>query len=73
MNQALAYEVVDCERQGRTFTGVIPAADGAYPVQYFFEVLAEDDAWPYPGLSADLADQPYYVIHHDPDTTWGRP
>lgn len=75
VNQALPYQEVDCVRDGRTFTGIIPAAaaDGAYPVQYFFEVLAEDAAWPYPGLSADLAGQPYYVVHHDPDTSWGRP
>ncbi len=74
VNQALAYQEVELDRDGVAFSGSIPAAvtGGPYPVQYFFEVLAEDAAWPYPGLATDLSNQPYYVIHRDPTTTWGR-
>ncbi|WP_152365310.1 hypothetical protein [Microlunatus speluncae] len=75
VNQALAYQVVDLDRDGDTFSGSIPAelTGGPYPVQYFFEILAANAAWPHPGLATDLANQPYYVVHADPATTWGRP
>ena len=74
VNQARDYQVADLERCGTEFHGRIPAeaVEDDYPVQYFFEICADDDAWPYPGLHADLANQPYFVVHHDERTTWGR-
>jgi hypothetical protein len=74
VNQALAYGSVDLERQDSAFVGEIPTdtAGDLYPMQYSFEVTAGDAAWPYPGLAPDLANQPYYVVHTDPHTRWGR-
>jgi hypothetical protein len=36
--------------------------DSAYPLEYYFELKRGNSAWIYPGLSADLANQPYFVV-----------
>ncbi|MEQ7124034.1 hypothetical protein ABN034_05870 [Actinopolymorpha sp. B11F2] len=74
VNQALAYSSLDLEQRDGAFVGEIPTdtAGSLYSVQYFFEVTAGYAAWPYPGLAPDLANQPYYVVHTDPKTRWGR-
>jgi hypothetical protein len=34
-----------------------------YALQYYFQLSAEDGTnWLYPGLTPDLANQPYYVV-----------
>jgi hypothetical protein len=74
-NQVLDYDVAELQRDGDGFSGVIPSAvtGTGYPVQYFFELRSADgQAWPYPGLAADLANQPYFVVHADQNTSWGR-
>lgn len=62
------------ERDGAGFRAWIPAevTSGPFPVQYFFEVIGEHEAWPCPGLAPDLANQPHYVLHADEATGWGR-
>jgi hypothetical protein len=37
--------------------------DSPYPLQYYFEFREEPDkAWLYPGFTASLANQPYFVL-----------
>lgn len=74
VNQANAYETIDMEWDGDRFRAWIPATatSGPFPLQYYFELIGQDEAWPYPGLAADLANQPYYVLHADAATSWGR-
>jgi hypothetical protein len=74
-NQALDYQVAELVGEGGKFRGEIPAeaTKAGYPVQYFFELRsAGGEAWPSPGLEGDLTNQPYYVVHADADTRWGR-
>jgi len=43
----------------------IPASYTAsnYPLQYYFELRrSTGEAWLYPGLTSDLANQPYFVV-----------
>ena len=74
VNQALSYNSLDLKERGGVFVGEIPTdtAGSLYPMQYYFEVTANGAAWPCPGLAPDLANQPYYVVHADPQTRWGR-
>ena len=65
VNQAEVYQVVAMERQDGRFRTSIPAdyADSPFPLQYFFELRdARGHAWFYPGLSENLANQPYFLV-----------
>jgi hypothetical protein len=33
-----------------------------FPLLYYFELHGGDHAWLYPGLEADLSNQPYFVL-----------
>jgi hypothetical protein len=53
------------EARDRLYRATIPAAytDSAFPLQYYFELRESPEmAWLHPGFSADLANQPYYVV-----------
>ena len=53
------------EAQGNVYRGSIPAAytDSPYPLQYYFELKESPErAWLYPGFTANLANQPYFVL-----------
>ncbi|MGW5365882.1 hypothetical protein [Actinopolymorpha pittospori] len=73
VNQALTYDTLIMDGEGRTFRAEIPAEHTrtGYPLQYYFEVVAPPAAWQYPGLQPELANQPYYVVHADEATAWG--
>jgi hypothetical protein len=48
-------------------SATIPASytDSPYPLQYYFEFrTAADQAFLYPGLAPDLANQPYFVVRY---------
>jgi hypothetical protein len=65
VNQSEAYRVTTMDGRDGTYSATIPGdyTDSAYPLQYFFEVRNEEQqAWLYPGLAADLANQPYVVV-----------
>jgi hypothetical protein len=65
VNQAERYESVELVAQDRSYHGVIPAAytDSPYPLQYYFSVWeGPEQAWLYPGFTADLLNQPYFVL-----------
>ena len=68
VNQAESYRVVAMAGGDGAYSATIPGdyTDSAYPLQYFFELRRErTQAWLYPGLSEDLANQPYLVIRRD--------
>jgi hypothetical protein len=65
VNQGEPYREVEMERQGDRCRATLPgdATDSPYPLQYFFALRdARGRAWLYPGLNADLANQPYFVV-----------
>ena len=65
VNQAEPYRVAGMAGGDEAYSATIPGdyTDSAYPLQYFFELRrGSTQAWLYPGLSKDLANQPYLVI-----------
>ncbi len=64
MNQALAMSSERMRRTGDVFAGQIPgeATDGVFPLSYAFVVHEGGRAWRHPGIGADLATQPYFVV-----------
>jgi hypothetical protein len=65
VNQAERYEVLEMQGQGNRYRAVIPAAytNSPYPIQYYFELKdGQETARLYPGIAADLANQPYFVV-----------
>jgi hypothetical protein len=51
--------------QGRAWRASIPAAytDAPYPLQYYVVLTdAAGRAWPWPGLTGDLGNEPYVVL-----------
>lgn len=65
LNQAEDYRVQELSRDGKRFTGSIPAAytNSRYPLIYFFVVTGSTgDRWVAPGLDNTLSNQPYHVV-----------
>ena len=67
VDQSDAYRVVEMTAADGRYQAEIPGeyTDSPYPILYYFELHdAGGDAWLHPGLNADLANQPYFVIRH---------
>jgi hypothetical protein len=64
VNQAETWQTAKMSRSDGVHAATIDAAytRSPYPLQYYFEIHAEDGPSLYPGLAADLANQPYFVI-----------
>jgi hypothetical protein len=65
VNHAERYETVEMQLKGKNYQATIPAdyTNSQYPLQYYFEVREKPDkAWLYPGFTAELTNQPYYVV-----------
>ncbi|MEO7413876.1 MAG: hypothetical protein ABIZ81_11010 [Opitutaceae bacterium] len=65
VNQAERWQSLALKSEGGTFAGAIPAAytTKRYALQYYFEIATAPAALAlFPGLAADLANQPYYVV-----------
>jgi hypothetical protein len=65
VNQAERYQTLELQNRGERFHGVIPASytQSQYPLQYYFELKqGHEKAWLYPGLEANLMNQPYFVV-----------
>ena len=65
VNQAEDHRIEDMSAQGDRYRQTIPGeyTDSAYPLMYFFELHERNgQAWLYPGLAADLSNQPYFVL-----------
>lgn len=65
VNQAEHYQSLELQNRGEQFHGVIPASytQSEYPLQYYFELKqGQEKTWLYPGLDANLMNQPYFVV-----------
>lgn len=69
VNQADEYQRMAMSGAGRCWRATIPGeyTESPYPLLYFFELHgACGDAWLYPGLNEDLANQPYFTVPRQP-------
>jgi hypothetical protein len=65
VNQSEHYQTAELRAERSNYRATIPAnyLDALYPIQYYFELrYGPDNAWLYPGLAPDLANQPYFVV-----------
>jgi hypothetical protein len=65
LTQAERFEHVEMTASGSIYRATIPAAytDSPYPLQYYFVVKGRPTAAAlFPGLGAELRDQPYFVL-----------
>jgi hypothetical protein len=65
VNHAERFKTVEMQRFGKSFRATISSdyTDTLYPLQYYFELREESKkAWLYPGLTANLTQQPYFVV-----------
>jgi hypothetical protein len=65
VNHAERYKTLDMQLIGRSYRATIPAdyTNSQYPLQYYFELREKSEkAWLYPGFTADLTNQPYFVV-----------
>ncbi len=64
VNQVERFTAAPMTRSGASFRATIPAAftKSPYPLQYYFELRAGDRFGMFPGLAANLANQPYFVL-----------
>jgi len=65
VNQAEDYNVIEMAGDAGERQASIPAdySDSPYALQYFFELRDRlGRAWRYPGFTATLANQPYFVV-----------
>jgi hypothetical protein len=64
LHQGQRYVALDMQKQGATFTAQIPAdyTNSAFPLQYYFEIHAGDQAAVYPGFQPNFTGTPYFVV-----------
>jgi hypothetical protein len=65
VDQSARWQSADMTAQGRAWRASIPAAytDAPYPLQYYVVLTdAAGRAWPWPGLTGDLGNEPYVVL-----------
>ena len=65
VNQGDRFKTVEMKQTGKSFRAVIPSdyTSTQYPLQYYFELREKpDNVWLYPGLSANLMQQPYFIV-----------
>jgi hypothetical protein len=66
VHQAEPYRTEEMQAQGSRYRATLPGdyTNTPYPLQYYFVLRnAQEQAWLYPGFAADLANQPYFVVH----------
>ena len=74
VNQAERYKTVEMQQQNGGYRAAIPGtyANGKYSLQYYFELKqGPEKVWLYPGFTADLANQPYFVVRPASGTVAG--
>ena len=65
VNHAERFETVEMQLAGTAYRASIPAeyTKSEYPLQYYFELReGPEKAWLYPGFTAELTNQPYFVV-----------
>ena len=68
VNQAERYQTITTDGTDRKRKATIPSTytDSAYPLQYYFEIgISPRVKVLYPGLSAALMQQPYFVVRQE--------
>jgi hypothetical protein len=67
VNHAERFETVVMQLTGASYRATIPAdyTNSQYPLQYYFELIeGSQKAWLYPGFTAGLTNQPYFVVRN---------
>lgn len=75
VDQSATWRVAPTAIHGDRFSLDVPAdfTDSPYSIQYFVEVRSSAGTGLYPRLDPlHLSNQPYFVVHADPDLGWGR-
>lgn len=75
VDQSASWVVAPTVRDGDRFTLDLSGefTDSPYSIQYFVEVRCPDGTGLHPQLDpVHLSNQPYFVVHADPDLGWGR-
>ena len=75
VDQSASWLVAPAVSGGDRFDLDLPAefTDSPYSIQYFVEVRSPDGTALHPRLDpVTLSNQPYFVVHADPDLGWGR-
>ena len=65
INHAERYVTVEMQLLGKSYRTTIPAeyTNSQYPLQYYFELKeGPQKAWLFPGFTAELTNQPYFVV-----------
>jgi hypothetical protein len=65
VDQAERFESAEMQLKGARYAALIPATytDSQFPLQYYFELRqSPESATLYPGLGAELTNQPYFVV-----------
>ncbi len=76
VDQSTSWLVATTVAEGNRFSLDLPAefTDSPYSIQYFLEVRSPAGSGLHPALDpVHLSNQPYFVVHADPDLSWGRP
>jgi hypothetical protein len=66
VNHAERYVMVEMQLTGKSYRATIPAEYtlSQFPLQYYFELKeGSNQAWLFPGFTAELTNQPYFVVH----------
>ena len=67
VNHTERFKSIEMKKAGKSYKAIIPAdyTQTQYPIQYYFELRERpDNAWLYPGLTAKLTQQPYFVVRN---------
>ena len=75
VDQSAPWRVAPTIADGNDFSLDVPGdyTDSPYSIQYFVEVRSPAGSGLYPRLDpVHLSNQPYFVVHADPDAGWGR-
>jgi hypothetical protein len=64
VDHAERYQKTEMEKAGDRYMAAIPAAytNSQYPIAYYFEIKNVENAWLFPGFSAQLTGTPYFVV-----------
>nr|WP_294695341.1 hypothetical protein [uncultured Friedmanniella sp.] len=75
VDQSTSWLVTSTVAEGNRFSVDLPAefTDSPYSIQYFVEVRSPAGTGLHPPLDpVHLSNQPYFVVHADPNLRWGR-
>ncbi|HEY1501499.1 MAG TPA: hypothetical protein VGF88_18130 [Acidobacteriaceae bacterium] len=64
VDQAERWQWAEMDENGRSYKATIPAdyTRSAFPLEYYFELRRERQAWMAPGFNATWSNQPYFAV-----------